>query len=214
MPNVPTRPANTPAPAASAAAASPTAAPTSALKVVEQGYGQHNRSIGFAFVVENTDPAMAVDFSQYRIAAYDAAGTVMRTDVAPISVIFPGQRIGIAGEFAIAQDARIVNVDFTLTPGRARPFSGQSPLTTGDVVFQGDPESGALVTGVVTNTYAQDVRAVQVYAVAYDARGVIVGGGQKRIDRIPGAGGQAGVDVTMTVLSVPDHIELYATFAQ
>ena len=207
------RPANTPAPSPSAAPANPTAAPAGALKVVEQGFGQNERSIGFAFVVENTDPKTAVDFSQYRVSAFDAAGTVMRTDASYIPVIFPGQRMGIAGEFALAQDARIVNVDFTLTPGRARPFDGPSPLVTENVTFQGNPTTGTIVTGIIKNMYPQDLRNVQVYAIAYDARGVIIGGGRKLVDRVPGAGGQAPADVTVTVIGIPARVELYATFA-
>src|SRR5262249_18377334 len=52
------RHANTPVPSPSAAPANPTAALTGALKVAEQAFGQNERGIGFAFVVENTDPTM------------------------------------------------------------------------------------------------------------------------------------------------------------
>jgi hypothetical protein len=213
VPTTTPRPVNTPVPSPSAAPVTPTAAPAASLKVVEQGFGQNDRSIGFAFVVENSDPKMAVDFSQYRISAFDATGKVMRTDASYIPVVFPGQRIGIAGEFALAQDARIVNVDFTLTPGRARPFDGGSPITTENVSFQGSPDTGEIVTGIVKNAYAQDIRNVQVYAIAYDGRGVIIGGGQKLVDRAPGAGGQAPVDVTITTVGIPTRVELYAAFA-
>jgi uncharacterized protein YcfL len=207
------RPANTPVSAATNPPATPTAPPAVALKVVDQGFGQNGRGIGYAFIVENPDPKLAVDFSQYRVSAFDAAGQVMRTEASYIPVIFPGQRIGIAGEFAIAQDARIANVDFAVTPGRPRPFDGQSPLTTGSVALQGNPDTGEIVTGVVNNAYAQELRNVVVYAVAYDARGVIVGGGQKNVDRVAGAGGQAPVDVTITTTTLPARVELYAAFA-
>jgi hypothetical protein len=208
------RPSATAPPSATALpAAAPTAAPAGTLNVVQQGFGQDGRSVGYAFVAENPDPKLAIDFSQYRVTAYDAAGTVLRTDTSFIPVIFPGQRIGVAGEFAIAVDVRIVNVDFTVTPGGARPFEGQSPLTTANAVFQSDPTTGALVTGVVANAYPQDVRNVSVYAIVYEARDVIIGGGQKVIDRILGAGGQAGIEVTVTVIGNPARVELYATSA-
>ncbi|MCA1666708.1 MAG: hypothetical protein LC793_04765 [Thermomicrobia bacterium] len=51
--------------------------PPGSLKVVAQGYGQNARRIGYAFIVQNADPNTAVDFSPFRVSAFDAAGEVL-----------------------------------------------------------------------------------------------------------------------------------------
>lgn len=198
-------------PTVPAGSAIPTPQPGS-LKVVAQGYGQNERSIGYAFVVENADPGMVVDFSQFRVSAFDATGKMLRMNTSYITAVFPSQRLGIAGELYLEQNTRIINVDFALSPGRARPFEGASPLSAETVVFRGDPLSNAMITGVVTSTFPQDVKNVAVSAIAYDARGVIIGGGQKILDRVP-ANGQATAEVLVTVNGFPARVEMYPTLS-
>ena len=210
------RPAITPPPSVSAgsptAAAASTTPVASTLKVVAQGYGQNERSVGYAFVVENADPKTAIDFTQYRVSAYDATGKVVRTDASYIAVVYPGQRLGIAGELYLPQNVRIINVDFDVSGGRTRPFDGASPLAAENVLFQGDPLSGGLVTGVVRSTFPQDLKNVTVSAIAYDARGVIIGGGQKLIDRVP-ASNIAAAEVPVTLTGQPARVEMYPTIS-
>lgn len=192
------------------AVATPPAAST--LTVIAQGYGQNDRDIGYAFIVENSDAKSAVDSTQFRVSAFDAAGQVVRTETNYIAVLFPGQRLGIAGGLYLPQSGRIVNVDFALSPGRARPFAGVSPLGAEMVRFQGDPLSGALVTGVVRSALAQELTNVSVSAIAYDERGVIVGGGHKMLERVP-ASGQAAIEVPVTVTGRPARVEMYPTIS-
>jgi len=182
------------------------------LKVVAQGYGQNERSIGYAFIVENADAKTAVDFSQFRASAFDAAGTVLRTEVRYVAVIFPGQRLGVAGELFLTDTTRVVKVDVALSPGRARPFEGTSPLAAETVIFQGDPQSNGMITGVVKSAFPQEVKNVAVSAIAYDAGGALIGGGQMVLDRVP-ANGQAAVEVPVTVASLPARVELYPTIS-
>lgn len=183
------------------------------LNIVAQGYGQNDRSVGYAFIVENADTKAAVDFSQYLVAAYDAAGHVLRMDHNYITVVFPGQRLGVAGEIFLPQNIRVVDVQFDVSPGHARPFAGSSPLSTEDVFFQGNPLSGGSVTGVVKSVFPRDLRNITVSAIAYDARGVIIGGGQSVVDRVP-ANGQAPAEVTVTLNGPPARVELFPTFSR
>ncbi len=182
------------------------------LKVVAQGYGQNDRDVGYALIVENSDATSAIDFTQFRVSAYDATGKVLRTETSYIPVVYPGQRLGIAGDLYLPQNVRIVNVDFDVSPGRTRAFEGVSPLSVADVLFQGDPLSGALITGVVKSTFPQDLKNVSVSAIAYDDRGVIIGGGQKALDRVP-ANGVTAAEVPVTVTGTPARVELYPTIA-
>ena len=214
---------STPKPTGNAAVPSPTlptapagaAIPTpgmGSLNVVAQGYGQNERSIGYAFIVENADAKTAVDFSQFRVSAFDAAGTVLRTEASYIAVVFPGQRLGVAGELFLADNTRVAKFDVALSPGRARPFEGTSPLSAEAAAFQGDPLSNAIITGVVKSAFPQDLKSVAVSAIAYDAGGAIIGGGQKVLDRIP-ANGQSAIEVPVTVTGSPARVEMYPTIS-
>ncbi len=182
------------------------------LHIVVQGYGQNERSVGYAFIVENADAKTAVDFSQFRASAFDAAGTVLRTEARYIAVIFPGQRLGVAGELFLTDTTRVTKLEVTLSPSRARPFEGASPLGAEAVVFQGDPLSNGIITGVVKSAFPQEVRNVAVSAIAYDAGGAIIGGGQMVLDRVP-TNGQAAVEVPVTVASRPARVEMYPTIS-
>ncbi|MGI8856499.1 MAG: hypothetical protein ACR2JW_12165 [Thermomicrobiales bacterium] len=199
------------APPANASPAVAATSSPSALKVVAQGYGQNDRDVGYALVVENSDTKSAIDFTQFRVSAYDATGKVLRTETSYIAVVYPGQRLGVAGDLYLPQNVRIVNVDFDVSPGRARPYEGASPLSMESALFQGDPLSGALITGVVKSTFPQDLKNVSVSAIAYDDRGVIIGGGQKALDRVP-ANGQAA-EVPVTVVGSPARVEMYPTIS-
>ncbi|MDQ2786477.1 MAG: hypothetical protein M3Y58_15915 [Chloroflexota bacterium] len=196
-----------PLPTAPADAAMPTSQMGS-LHVVAQGYGQNERSVGYAFIVENADAKTAVDFSQFRVSAFDVAGAVLRTEARYIAVVFPGQRLGVAGELFLADNTRVARVDVTLTPGRARPFEGASPLSVDTVAFQGDPLSNGMITGVVKSAFPQELKNVAVSAIAYDAGGAIIGGGQMILDRVP-ANGQAASEVAVTVSGLPARVEMY-----
>lgn len=182
------------------------------LNVVAQGYGQNERSIGYAFIVENADAKTAVDFSQFRVSAFDAVGTVLRTEARYIAVVFPGQRLGVAGELFLTDTTRVTKLEVTLNPGRARPFEGGSPLSAETVVFQGDPLSNGMITGVVKSAFSQKLKNVAVSAIAYDAGGAIIGGGQVVLDRIP-ANGQAAIEVPVTVSGLPARVEMYPTIS-
>jgi len=198
-------------PTVPAGAAIPTSQMTS-LHIIAQGYGQNERSVGYAFIVENADAKTAVDFSQFRASAFDAAGTVLRTEARYIAVIFPGQRLGVAGELFLTDTTRVTNLEVTLSPGRARPFEGTSPLAAETVIFQGDPLSNGMITGVVKSAFSQEVKNVAVSAIAYDAGGAIIGGGQMVLDRVP-ANGQAAAEVPVTVSGLPARVELYPTIS-
>jgi len=181
---------------------------TGSLKVVAQGYGQNERSIGYAFIVENADAKTAVDFSQIRVTAFDADSKVLRTTASYIAIVYPGQRLGVAGELFLTDNTPVTKVDVALSPGRARPFEGVSPLSADTAIFQGDPLSRGMITGVVKSAFPQELKTVAVSAIAYDAGGAIIGGGQMILDRVP-ANDQAAAEVPVTVSGLPARVELY-----
>ncbi|MCA1666707.1 MAG: hypothetical protein LC793_04760 [Thermomicrobia bacterium] len=87
----------------------------------------------------------------------------------------------MAGELSLPQNIRTVNVDFALSPGRA---------------------------GVLKSDFSADMKNVAVSAIAYDVRGVIIGGGQTSLGRVP-AMGQAAVAVPVIVTGLSVRVAIY-----
>jgi hypothetical protein len=103
--------------------------PTQPLNVVAQGFGQDGIAVGVGFVVENPNANLAIENSEYQLAAYDASGTVLRTGSGYIHRLEPGQRLGIGDDLYLPDGATIARLDVQLQTGEARPSpKGAEPL--------------------------------------------------------------------------------------
>lgn len=198
-------------------APTPTSAPTptpapQALAVLAKGFGQGEYgSASYAFIVENPNPGLAVEDSQYQVAAYDANGTVIKTDSGFITILFPGEKLGIAGDLYLPDETQIDRLDVQVKPGRFEPFDQRPEFTTENVAYVPD-DYFPKVTGIVKSPYQKDLENIRVAAVAYDEAGNIIGGGFTYLDFVP-ANGQAAVEVSITTSGVPATVELYPTIS-
>jgi hypothetical protein len=193
----------------------PTTAPTPTtppdpVLIVAQGFGRDGRSLGYAFVVENPDPQLAVENSQYQVAVYDADGVVVETDSDYVELLLPGRRFGIAGTVFLDQGITVSKIEVQLSEG-AHVASSQIPTFAIDSVTYHRGEYTSRATGVVKNPYDRDVTDLYVSAVAYDAAGEVIGGGFTYLNFIL-ANGATGVKVNITSASDAEvaSIELYA----
>lgn len=178
-----------------------------ALRLEAQGFGQDGRNLGYAFIVENPNPGLSVESSQYQLAAYDANGTVVETDSGYIELLLPGQKLGIGGTLYLDEGVTVSKIEVQLSEGEAVP-SDPLPTFTVDAVSHTPGQFSSHVTGVVTSPYKRAIENVRVSAVIYSASGEIIGGGSSFLNFVP-AHGSSGVDVL--VASAPDvaSVELY-----
>lgn len=205
-------PTATPAPTATEEPEpTPTPAPQ-ALNVIAKGFGQGEYgSLGFGFIVENPNPGLAVEDSRYQVAVYDANGTVIGTDSSYITVLFPGQKLGIAGQVFLPDGATAASIDVQVKPGQYEPFDPVPTFTTENVQYVGD-QYFPKVTGIVKSPYQKDLEHIRVSAIAYDANGAIIGGGFTFLDFVP-AGGQAAAEVSVTTTGAPASVEMYPSIS-
>jgi hypothetical protein len=180
-----------------------------AFQLTGSWFRQEYSTLFFAFVFENPNPSLAFEGNTYQVMAYDAAGTVLGTYSHVLPVVFPGQRLGVAGFMPLLSEAQVDKVDVQVIPGesQASGLSG-NPFATERVAFSLDPVQSR-VTGIVKSTLDQDVETVWLAAIAYDEKGAIVGGGEGRLDFVP-ANGQAPASVQIRTLGEPASVELYA----
>lgn len=175
------------------------------------GFGQDGRSVGWAFIVENPNSGLAVVNSQYQVAAYDASGTVLKTDSGYIPIVLPGERLAIASDLILNEGQVAGRVDVQVRTGEFEPLEVTSLFTTENVAYLPD-DYFPKATGVVVSSATRDLENIRVSAVAYDEAGNIIGGGFTYLDFVP-AGGRAAVEVSITTSAPPARVELYPTIS-
>ena len=180
-----------------------------AIQVVAQGFGQDERDLSFAFLVENPNPGFAFEGSQYQAAAYDDAGTVLETDSGYIQLILPGQTLGVAGTMWLDESVTVSKIEVQLLEGD--PVA-TDPIPTfaveSSTYYAGEYSDAA--TGIINSPYNVDLRNIRVSAVLYDGAGEIIGGGFTFLNFIL-ANGSTGVEVSVTTSGDVASVELYPT---
>lgn len=180
------------------------------LKVGAVGFGQERMQVTYVFEVENPNPGLAVETSQYQVAVYDKAGVVLKSDTGYIELLLPAQKFGIAGFTYLDSADRIADhVTVQVKPGRYTATEAQSSFTADKVTYtQG--QYGAQVTGIITSPYQQDASNVRVNALAYDSQGALIGGGYTYLNFVP-ANGQASVEIPVSTAGEPATVQLFAS---
>ena len=203
-------PTQKPGPTATKKPTEPPPSPTpkpEAISLLNQGFGQDDRQVGFAFIVENPNAGLAIENSQYQIAAYNADGVVVKTDSGYIELLLPSQKLAIGGTMFLDEGVTASNIEVQLSEGDATPTDPIPSFTVDSVVYvAGQFSSNA--TGVVTNPYKRDITNLRVSAVAYNAAGEIIGGGFTFLNFIL-ANGTTGVKVSVTSAKDVASVELY-----
>jgi hypothetical protein len=179
--------------------------------VTEQGFGQDGKEVGYAFLVENPNMGFSYEGSKYQVAAFDADGTVIDTDSGYLTVLLPGQTLGVASSMYVDEGAVVSSIDIQLNAGDAEA-TDQIPNFSTDSVSYFPDEYFPSVTGLISSPYNRDFKNVHVSAVLYDAAGEIIGGGFTFVNFIL-ANESAGVDVNVTGVGEVSSYELYPSLS-
>jgi hypothetical protein len=185
--------------------------PKQKLNVLSTGFGQRARQVGYGFIVENPNPNQAVENSQYQLAVYDAAGTVVQTASGYLEVILPLQKLGVAGTAYLSEGVTAARVDVQLSAKNYVKSEALPGFTAGRIGYQ-DDKNFPKVTAVITNPYTADVTDARVSVIAYDAGGKIVGGGYSFLNFIVSRG-QTGVAVSVVTDGKPARVEVFAALS-
>ncbi len=181
------------------------------LVVEDSGFGQKEKTVGFAFTVKNSNEGQAVGRSEYQIAFYDESDTVVETETGYIELILPAQTIGVAGTKYLDDGITVKRIEVQLSDGTLEDSSPGPEIDVSKVTYwPGDISTSA--TALIKNPYKVDLDDLYVYAVAYDAKGAIIGGGFTFLGFLP-ASGQIGVEVPITSSDEPARVAIFPTFS-
>ena len=191
---------------------SPTVTPVpeaEAIQVVAQGFGQDKQELGFAFLVENPNAGLAFESTQYQVAVYDDADTVLETDSGYIELILPSQTLGVAGTMWLDEGVTVSKLEVQLLEGDSVPTEPIPTFTVESSIYYAGEYSDA-ATGVINNPYGIDLQDIRVSAVVYDEGGEIIGGGFTYLNFIL-ANGSTGIEVSVITSGDVATVELYPT---
>lgn len=191
LPTVPP-PESTVAPVA-ASTATPDVAP---LELLLQGFGQDGPDVGVAFVVQNPNTDLALAFTDYQVAAYDEAGTVLATAEGIVRRIVPQLPTAVALTMQVEETDVVNRITVQILDGDPVPADPMTPLGSADAAYLAGDFSEA-VTGVIQNPHPRVVEDVRVSAVVFDDRGEIIGAGATYMSFVPPRGA-TGVRVSVT----------------
>jgi hypothetical protein len=185
-------------------------ADTSALVVVNSGFGQRDgrAEIGWGFVLENPDAEHMIERSRYHVVVYDAGGVVIGVDSGYLTLLLPGQTIGIAGSTYAPDGYLAARTEVQVLSGEPLDARWTNMFSTENVQFM-DGQYFPKVTGIVANQTDIVMESIRVSAIAYDDAGQIIGGGFTFVDFVP-AQGQAAAEVSVAVAGQPARVELHA----
>lgn len=181
------------------------------IEVTKFGFGQDERYIGFAFLVENPNQGLAFESSQYQIAFYDENDIVVETESGYIELLLPGQTLGVGGSTILDEGVTVAKMEVQLNAGDSE---ASEPLPTFGVessIYQAGDYSN-YVTGVINSPYNIDLSSLRVSAVLYDTEGNIVGGGFTFKNFVL-ANSSTGVKVSVESVGEVASVELYPTLS-
>jgi hypothetical protein len=187
-----------------------TAPATQELVVVDQGFGQEELEVGYGIVVENPGES-AISDSEYQVTFYDADGAVLDTETGYLGLILPGQRLNIGDSVYLSEGQVADTMEVNLNTGDAVETEFNAPLVTEQVLYRPD-EFYSSVLGVISNPFSWDIQGVEVWSVAYDEAGKIIGGGSTYLSFISG-GTSTGVDMYITSNGTVASVELNAAMS-
>jgi hypothetical protein len=177
------------------------------IRIVDQGFGQHEEYIGIAFLVENSNPGSAVEGTRYQIEVFDDAGSVVADASGYVQLLLPNQTLGVASSTYVDEGVTAASIEVTLEEGTAVATEPLQPLQA-DSFYYHESELSTTATGMVSNPYDHELAPAFVAAVVYNDVGKIIGGAESTLNFIP-ANGSVGAQVFVTSSGDVARVELY-----
>lgn len=203
-----------PTPTAPAAGVTPTPTATlppapGSLRIEQWGYSQSEAyaEVSWGILISNQDRVNAVLDTAYVLTFMDEAGEAIETDDGYVDIILPGAEIGVGGSTFLPEGAIARSMRVDLRPGYRSDPPIEPQIAIDDVaIFQ--RARFATATGAAQLRFDRPVEDIDVYAVAFNQEGEIIGGGNTHLPfLLPGEA--TGVEVSVPSVGQPARVELY-----
>ncbi|MGV7975393.1 MAG: hypothetical protein AB2L16_00680 [Anaerolineaceae bacterium] len=149
---------------------------------------------------------------QYEVLVLDANGSRLAQEFGAIPWLLPRQTSALVRAFDLLAGAEAASVELRFTGGAPdAKLKLQQPFTIADTAFIVD-EASAQLSGWLSNADEVTYTEVSINAIAYNAKGEIVGGGSGYMEFVPSKD-TLGVSVPATVTEAPTRVEIYPSLS-
>jgi len=169
---------------ASSSSSSDSMSEDTVLVMKEPIFIQDETNLITVFLFENLDNAGIEDI-EYTIIASDANGASLKTEDGYIDFIPAGGRTGIASQMYLEEGMVAENVDIEWTYYMDASGSSDVPFSFENSRYYFDPYWDRFTT-VMTNNSGSTFTNVRVDMLAFDATGLVIGGGYTTLNFLPG----------------------------
>jgi hypothetical protein len=172
------------------------------------GWSQEDRTVAVGYLLKSNESSQMVEGTQYQVTVYDENGYVLRTDSGYLSYIFPGNIMGASCSLRLPIDTTASEVRVQIDPGTPTDnLLSANPLIPSNITYiPGSYRSKA--TGILKNSYEEQITDVKVTAIGYDEKGSIIGGGYTYVDFIKG-NNQTAFEISLDFDRKPAKLEVY-----
>ncbi|PKO05397.1 MAG: hypothetical protein CVU41_12235 [Chloroflexi bacterium HGW-Chloroflexi-3] len=193
-------------PAIASSSSSDNTSENSVLVMKEPIYIQDERNLVTVFLFENLD-SDGVEDIEYTITVTNAAGATLKTENGYIDFIAAGGKTGVASQMFLDEGMVVDNVNIEWTYYMDAVGLEDNPFSFSNSRYYFDPYWDRFTT-VMTNNSATTYTNVRVDMLAYDAAGLVVGGGFTTLNFIPG-NTKIGLSINSFVSDDPVRYEFF-----
>ncbi|MFZ3070801.1 MAG: FxLYD domain-containing protein [Anaerolineaceae bacterium] len=168
---------------------------------------QENRLVVIAKFQNILEDAILRDV-QFEVLGLDAAGNRIAQEFGGITYLFPRQTTGLVRSFDLIAGVETTSVEVHFTGGTPdQKLKYQQPFTITNPTFFGEDKTATL-TGWLENRDDLTYTEIELNAIAYNANGEIIGGGNANAEFVPPED-RIGVSVPVAITEVPARVEIY-----
>lgn len=182
------------------------------LSILKTGFYYDETNLGGGFLVQNNTNDI-IKGAEYNLTIYENDGTVAQVSSGIMSLIWPGQTIGVSpGSVTLSEGANPTDFEVNVMAGEPvdQEFS-TNPLSIQNSTFV-DDDLYPFVTVTIANAHNQEINNPYVTVILYDAADEIIGGGYTYPDPVPANGTLTyEVYVTNATAGPPDRIEAFVS---
>ncbi|MGV8049202.1 MAG: hypothetical protein AB2L21_02440 [Anaerolineaceae bacterium] len=146
---------------------------------------------------------------QFEVLALDAAGNRIAQEIGSIEYLFPRQTSGLVRTFDLISGVETNSVEIHFNGGiMDTDLDYRQPFTITNPVLFTDSDEISLINGWLTNEDDLTYTEIELNAVAYNANGEIIGGGNTYAEFVP-AEDKIGISIPSLVSGTAVRVEIY-----
>ena len=155
------------------------------VRITELEYVQTGTQLRIIAKLFNTLTDAILRDVQVEVLALDASGTRIAHEVRTVRYLFPRETTGLVQDFELLPGLQTYTVGVRVKEGlKDRQLRYFQPLIV-DKTGWVEAEDGIRLTGWINNSDPYTYSNVELNAIAYNASGLIIGGGRGSIDFVP-----------------------------